>query len=151
MATCLVLLSKSRDQKVFPLPSNVTVIGRRRNCDLRIPLDSISRRHCQISVESGALKVRDLGSRNGTFVNGKRVEEETAKAGDFIQVGPVLFAIQIDGQPAKIVPPPARQRAAKHASPNAETEGLADQEGSGSFPGIDLGEGAGSLEDLDKL
>jgi pSer/pThr/pTyr-binding forkhead associated (FHA) protein len=150
MATCLVFLSKSGDQKVFPLPSNITVIGRRKNCDLRIPLDSISRKHCQISVESGALKVRDLGSRNGTFVNGKKVEEQTAKAGDFIQVGPVLFAIQIDGQPAKIVAPPAvRRKAAKKATPNAETEGLADQEGSGSFAGIDLGDG--SLEDLDKL
>jgi len=45
MVVNLVLVSKNGDQKTFPLPSNVTVIGRRRNCDLWIPLDSVSRRH----------------------------------------------------------------------------------------------------------
>jgi len=61
MVVNLVLVSKNGDQKTFPLPSNVTVIGRRRNCDLWIPLDSVSRRHCQLSLEDGTLKVRDLG------------------------------------------------------------------------------------------
>jgi pSer/pThr/pTyr-binding forkhead associated (FHA) protein len=154
MAANLVFLSRSGDQKIFPLPSTVTVIGRRRNCDLRIPLDSISKRHCQISVEGDSLKVRDLGSRNGTFLNGKRIEEETAQAGDFIQVGPVLFALQIDGLPASIVAPSAAagKKAGKSAKakPKAEaTEELADLEGSGSFAGIDLSDG--SLEDLDKI
>ena len=153
MAANLVFLSRSGDQKVFPLPSTVTVIGRRRNCDLRIPLDSISKRHCQISIEGDSLKIRDLGSRNGTFLNGKRVEEETAKAGDFIQVGPVLFALQIDGLPATIVSPPAARgkKAGKpaKAKPKADTEELTDLGGSGSFAGIDLSDG--SLEDLDKI
>jgi pSer/pThr/pTyr-binding forkhead associated (FHA) protein len=153
MAANLVFLSSSGDQKVFPLPSTVTVIGRRRNCDLRIPLDSISKRHCQISLEGDSLKIRDLGSRNGTFLNGKRVEEETAKAGDFIQVGPVLFALQIDGLPATIVAPSAAKgkKAGKpaKAKPKADTEELTDLEGSGSFAGIDLSDG--SLEDLDKI
>jgi pSer/pThr/pTyr-binding forkhead associated (FHA) protein len=152
MAASLVFLSKSGSQRVFPLPTNITVIGRRRNCDLRIPMDSISRRHCQISMEGGAFKVRDLGSRNGTFVNGKRVEEEVAKAGDFIQIGPVVFALQVDGQPAKFAKPPtaAKLKASKpgKAEPDAEKEEFSDLEGSGSFAGIDLGEG--SLEDLDK-
>jgi pSer/pThr/pTyr-binding forkhead associated (FHA) protein len=153
MAANLVFLSSSGDQKVFPLPSTVTVIGRRRNCDLRIPLDSISKRHCQISLEGDSLKIRDLGSRNGTFLNGRRVEEETAKAGDFIQVGPVLFALQIDGLPATIVAPSAAKgkKAGKpaKAKPKADTEELTDLGGSGSFAGIDLSDG--SLEDLDKI
>jgi pSer/pThr/pTyr-binding forkhead associated (FHA) protein len=153
MAANLVFLSSSGDQKVFPLPSTVTVIGRRRNCDLRIPLDSISKRHCQISLEGDSLKIRDLGSRNGTFLNGKRVEEETAKAGDFIQVGPVLFALQIDGLPATIVAPSAAKgkKAGKpaKAKPKADTEELTELEGSGSFAGIDLSDG--SLADLDKI
>jgi len=142
MATNLVLMTKKGDQRVFPLPSNVTVIGRRRNCDLRIPLDSISRRHCQLSLENGTLKVRDLGSRNGTFLNGKRIKEEVAKAGDFIQIGPVLFALQIDGRPAKITPPASRPKA-KKAVPAASDQEFADLEGSGSFADIDL-------EDLEK-
>lgn len=146
----MVLLAKDGTQKAFALPSNVTVIGRRRNCDLRIPLDLVSRRHCQVSVENGGLKVRDLGSRNGTFLNGKRIQEAIAKAGDFIQIGPVLFAFQIDGKPEKITPPAAKGKAAKSAQTKkaAEQDDFADLEGSGSFAGLDVADG--SLEDLDK-
>jgi len=152
MATNLVFLAKNGAQKAFPLPSNVTVIGRRRNCDLRIPLDSVSRRHCQLSVENGSLKVRDLGSRNGTFLNGKRIKEEVAHAGDFIKIGPVLFALQIDGKPPKITTPSAtkapKPSKAKETAPVPQPDDLADLEGSGSFAGLDLADG--SLEDLDK-
>ena len=45
----LVLLANGASRRVFPLSNAVTVIGRRRNCDLRIPLESVSRRHCQLT------------------------------------------------------------------------------------------------------
>ena len=156
MATNLVFLAKNGGQKVFPLSSNVTVIGRRRNCDLWIPLDSVSRRHCQLSVENGNLKIRDLGSRNGTFLNGNRIEEDVARAGDFIQIGPVLFGLQIDGKPEKIVMPrPAAKpktskpsKAKPTSSSPKEQDEFKDLEGSGSFADLDMIDG--SLEDLDK-
>jgi len=104
----LVLLAKSGKQKVIELPGNVTVIGRRHNCDLRIPLESISRRHCQLTCGEDGFNIRDLGSRNGIRVNGHKVQEEqTVNAGDYIQIGDVTFALQIDGQPESIKPPPA--------------------------------------------
>jgi len=54
------------------------------------------------------LKVRDLGSRNGTYLNGKRIDEAEVKAGDSIKVGPLTFVLQIDGQPKDInIPGPA--------------------------------------------
>ncbi len=99
----LVLVKKNGSRKIFPLPSSVTVIGRRPNCDLWIPLASISRRHCQLSYNDGVLKIRDLGSRNGTFLNGKPVTEAVVKEGDSIKIGPVAFVLQIDGQPETIV------------------------------------------------
>jgi pSer/pThr/pTyr-binding forkhead associated (FHA) protein len=152
MSTNLVFLATNGFQKVFPLPSNVTVIGRRRNCDLRIPLDSVSRRHCQLSMENGSLKVRDLGSRNGTFLNGKRIEEDVAHAGDFIQVGPVTFGLQIDGKPEKIVMPKPKAAKPSKAKPASSTpkgqDEFVDLEGSGSFADLDGVDG--SLEDLDK-
>ena len=137
MVVNLVLMTKNGDPKSFALPSNVTVIGRRRNCDLWIPLDSVSRRHCQLSLEDGTLKVRDLGSRNGTFLNGKRIREAVAHAGDRIQIGPVLLTLQIDGKPARITPPASRPKAEKAASPASDDE-FTDLEGSGSFAGLDL-------------
>ncbi|MFC1765796.1 FHA domain-containing protein, partial [Planctomycetota bacterium] len=69
----------------------------------RVPV--LSRRHCQLTVGEKNLTVRDLGSSNGTFVNGQKVEENPIQAGDFIRLGPVMFALQINGQPEKISPP----------------------------------------------
>ena len=101
----LILLKKNGSQRVIPMPSSVTVIGRLRNCDLIIPLMSVSKRHCQLSHSNGILKIRDLGSRNGTSHNGKVIKEAEIKAGDSIEIGPLKFIFQIDGKPKKIVDP----------------------------------------------
>ena len=101
----LVFFKKNGSRKIFPLPSNVTVIGRRHHCDLWVPLASVSKRHCQLSYSDGILKLRDLGSRNGTFLNGKSVAEAVVKAGDSITIGPLAFKLQIGGQPETIVQP----------------------------------------------
>ncbi|MHC4619425.1 MAG: FHA domain-containing protein [Planctomycetota bacterium] len=105
----LVLLKKNGSQKIFALPSSITVMGRRSDCDLYIPLKPVSRRHCQLNRDRGVLKIRDLGSRNGTYVNGKRLEEEAAvvQPGDEIKVGPLTFVLQIDGRPEQIKMPKA--------------------------------------------
>ena len=95
----LVLLKKNGSHKFFPLPSSVTVIGRRHNCDLCIPLASVSKKHCQLNSDNGVLKIRDLGSRNGTHLNDKRIDEATINAGDSVKIGPLTFIIQINGQP----------------------------------------------------
>lgn len=103
MDVSLVLFKKNGSRKIFPLPSSVTVIGRRHDCDLWVPLASVSKRHCQLNCSDGVLIIRDLGSRNGTFLNGKAVDEAAIKAGDSIKVGPLVFVFQIDGQPETIV------------------------------------------------
>jgi len=113
----LVLFKKNGTQKAFDLPSTSTVVGRRHDCDLWIALKQVSKRHCQLSVDNGSLKVRDLGSRNGTFVNGKKVDQTDAKPGDYLRVGPLTFLLQIDGRPAQIVPPPDDILAADAKSP----------------------------------
>lgn len=101
----LVLCKKSGRSKAFPLPSTVTVVGRRQDCDLCIPLNIVSRRHCEFNLDEGSLSVRDLESRNGTFVNGEQIsDEKILKAGDRVQIGPLNFIAQIDGNPAEITP-----------------------------------------------
>lgn len=105
MDVSLVLFKKDGSRKAFSLPSSVTVIGRRSDCDLYIPLMPISRRHCQLNHDKGVLKIRDLGSRNGTYLNGKRISEAVVQAGDYIKVGPLKFVFQIDGQPENIKMP----------------------------------------------
>jgi pSer/pThr/pTyr-binding forkhead associated (FHA) protein len=154
----LVLLSKKGKQRIIPLPSNVTIIGRRHNCDLRIPLDSISKRHCQIIQEdAGTLRLKDLGSRNGTFLNGKRIEEEAVKAGDQIKIGPILFAIQIDGQPETIAAPSEKKDQEQDLSEDTVTQeelddSLIDLEASGDLGALnDMDAALDNLDDLDDL
>jgi predicted component of type VI protein secretion system len=124
----LVLLSKNGSQKVFALPKPVMVLGRRHDCDLRIPLPIVSRRHCQLSANAQTMKLRDLGSRSGTFLNNKQVEPEKdipLKPGDYIRIGPLTFVCQIDGKPAKIAPPPkkpATQAPAAKAKPKPKPQ-----------------------------
>lgn len=90
----LTLVTKSGQEKNFPLASSVTVIGRRQDCDLCIPMMNISRRHCQINQDENSLKIRDLSSRNGTFVNGEKIEEAILKPGDSISIGTLNFCVK---------------------------------------------------------
>ncbi len=80
------------------------MVGRKNSCELRIPLSSVSRQHCEITVEGDAVKLRDLGSSNGTYHNSIRVQEAELSAGDEVVVGPVVFTLVVDGVPSEISP-----------------------------------------------
>src|SRR5688572_7127904 len=101
MQAVLVMFRNDGDKRSFSLSREMTVIGRRQDCDLMIPLGEISRKHCRIIKEADTLRIEDLGSSNGTYVNGKRVQEAVLSAGDTVQVGPVVFVLQVDGEPAE--------------------------------------------------
>jgi pSer/pThr/pTyr-binding forkhead associated (FHA) protein len=135
MEVNLVLIKDNGSQKVLPLPSPVTVIGRRHECDLCIPLASVSRRHCQLGFKDGLVKIRDLNSRNGTLLNGKMIDDASAKRGDLIEVGPLKFVLQIDGEPSQVTLPeltsekPAEQeKAGQAASATTENDQFANFE-----------------------
>ena len=151
MEANLVLLKKNGSQKTVPLPSSVTVIGRRHDCDLRIGLPTISRRHCQISQNGASLKVRDLDSAWGTFLNGRRVNGDTAvKAGDYIRIGQLTFVFQIEGKPEKILPPeePEAPAKPKKAAPQAVPDDLAaDLED--SFADLDASDSVIAIDESD--
>lgn len=87
----------------FPVTKPRIVVGRTNDCDLRIPLSSVSRQHCEFRLENGQFKLQDLGSSNGTFRNDSRISQETLlDAGDEVVIGPVVFTVVIDGQPDSI-------------------------------------------------
>ena len=104
MDIVLVMFKSDGQRKDFPLDSPVTVVGRNESCDLRAPILSVSRRHCELSVSGDRLSVKDLGSSNGTYVNNERITEAELKPGDRLAVGPIIFTIQVDGAPAEIQP-----------------------------------------------
>jgi pSer/pThr/pTyr-binding forkhead associated (FHA) protein len=82
------------------LADGVTTIGRHDDCLIRIKSSQVSRRHCELYEVADKLAIRDLGSSNGTFVNGKKVVGQQAlKHGDELTVGAVTLLVAQLGQP----------------------------------------------------
>jgi pSer/pThr/pTyr-binding forkhead associated (FHA) protein len=99
MQVVLVMFRGEGERRSFSITRDVTIVGRREDCDFRIPLGEISRKHCRLVKEGEVLKVEDLGSSNGTFHNGERIQAAELMPGDTLQVGSVAFVVQIDGSP----------------------------------------------------
>ena len=90
-----VLRGKSAGKEI-PIPAPRFLIGRSNDCHLRPKSDSISRNHCTILTRDNQVWIRDLNSRNGTFVNGERItEEEEIKDGDQLQIGKLEFSVVV--------------------------------------------------------
>jgi pSer/pThr/pTyr-binding forkhead associated (FHA) protein len=105
----------------YPIEMTGTyVIGRANDCDVRLPLgeefQTVSRHHCLLGVNPYSQWVRDLGSRNGTCINGKQIgkpegwarpgerpigprAEHELKDGDELKVGSMIFRVQILARP----------------------------------------------------
>jgi len=126
MDVSLLMVKSDGSQAAFPLKRERTVIGRTNSCDLRIPVGSVSREHCEILVNGESVTIRDLGSSNGTFVNDTRVQEAKVGAGDVIVVGPVRFTVDtgVARQPAG--EPVIEQIDAPAAAPDDEMLSLGD-------------------------
>ncbi len=79
--------------KSIDLLKDSLVIGRTPNCELRIDNPSVSRSHARIFKEGGAYYIEDLGSSNGTFVHGSRVDRLKINVGDEIKIGKFVLVI----------------------------------------------------------
>lgn len=95
MAELIIQTGKHRGKRLR-LPDHEVVFGRGDECHIRLGSSDVSRRHCALSPSPEGLRVRDLGSRNGTFVNDVFVKEETLlKPGDVLGVGPIIFQVPL--------------------------------------------------------
>src|SRR5262245_40892908 len=70
------------------------MVGRSSLCDLPVDDPTVSRRHASVEVSSGRLRIRDLGSLNGTFINGTRIADEVARPGDGVSFGRAAFEVR---------------------------------------------------------
>lgn len=95
----LIMFREDGSKRVFPLDAGPTTIGRKDDCNIRIPLSTVSRRHAEILVEEDGVSIRDLGAANGTYLNNQKIDHEDLEPGDQIMIGPVVFTLQVDGVP----------------------------------------------------
>jgi len=93
----LVVAKGKTAVREIPLAGISTIIGRRNDCSLRIPSPLVSRQHCELTQAGTRLMVKDLGSSNGTFVNGAKIKQKELKSGDTLGVGPITFIVQLGG------------------------------------------------------
>ena len=96
----LIMFREDGSRRDFPLGLGATTIGRKDDCTIRIPLAVVSRRHAEVVVVKDGAALKDLGAANGTYLNNRRITEEDLEAGDQIVIGPVVFTVQINGEPS---------------------------------------------------
>lgn len=84
----------------FPLSASLSV-GRADDAGLRIPLESISRLHARLTPAGDEVLVEDMGSANGTWLNGKRITRAQAVHGDEIRFDTQRFQLLMPGQPVR--------------------------------------------------
>ena len=76
-------------------PGSIKTIGRTARAEFIVDAALISRLHCRLTADkSDQLVVEDLGSTNGTMVNGKKVDRVVLRAGDKLTVGRVVFSVK---------------------------------------------------------
>ena len=94
------LLSTTGEQSIDLQPERTIVVGRAVTSDVPIYDPTISRRHAEVSLTDGGVKVKDVGSSNGTFLNGARITEAVAVENDVITFGKVAFRVKEVSAPA---------------------------------------------------
>jgi pSer/pThr/pTyr-binding forkhead associated (FHA) protein len=75
------------------LPGSIKTIGRAQGADFIVDAALVSRVHCRLEANGDALKVVDLSSTNGTFVNNRRIEQAPLVNGDRLRVGRVELTV----------------------------------------------------------
>jgi predicted component of type VI protein secretion system len=94
------------------------VVGRDPSCDISDDHSLLSRRHAEFVTTGTAVTVRDLGSRNGVFVNGHRAAERALEPGDVVQIGPLRARYVVDAAPVSIIPESVDDRTAMLRKPD---------------------------------
>ncbi len=92
----------------IPLVKPHLRVGRRESCDIVLRFSNVSAHHCELTIKSGYWFIKDLGSRNGTKVNGNRVTEKCVEPGDVVSVAKHRYELKYSPHQLGAVGPPPR-------------------------------------------
>ena len=98
MSSRFVALDEGPD---ITLDRAMVVVGRHPNCDTRLYSLRVSRHHCCMTEENGQVVVRDLGSANGIWINGQRVETGRLRPGDELSIAHIRYRLEGEADPAQ--------------------------------------------------
>ena len=112
--------------EAIPLRRPILLVGRHPECDARIDLPQVSRRHCCLAIAYGRTSIRDLGSRHGVRVNGRAVEESQLFPGDEIAIGHLIYRFEEPAEGPAPTRPVAARPAAKPKTPSPPPESTDD-------------------------
>ncbi len=90
----------------FPINKDIMTIGRDVSCDILLNNDLVSRKHAELTRITDGYLLRDLGSTNGIFINGQRVQEKFLNPGDMITIGELQFLFQMPGARKPVITEP---------------------------------------------
>ncbi len=113
------LISTTGDQTFEVPPSGTMNVGRAVTSDIPVYDPTVSRNHAEISASENGITVKDLGSSNGTFVNGNRITEETVSHGDVVTFGKVAFKVREVTLAQAVVPPEEKDQSFPSTQPEA--------------------------------
>jgi adenylate cyclase len=105
----------------IPLRKRKLLVGRQNSCDIPLAYGTVSSRHCELDLRDGYWFVRDLGSSNGTRVNGKPCQSEWLMPNDVLTVAKYRYTIAYTPPPGR--PPPRKGEAEAASKPGSAPKG----------------------------
>ena len=107
----LVLLSEGFAGRTYELKVDRTTVGRVSDNAFEIPESSVSSHHAEILLRGNDVIIKDLGSTNGTFINGEKITEAVLKPGETLKFGTVELRLDTgEGTPAPVSKPASTQK-----------------------------------------
>ena len=89
----LIVMYPQSQFKQIPLEKGTVVLGRGQDAEIRLDDELVSRRHCALTFDGNAVSVKDLGSTNGTYVDGQPVDIKTLEPDNRLQIGKMVLKI----------------------------------------------------------
>jgi predicted component of type VI protein secretion system len=112
--------------RAHELKVDKTTIGRLEDNTFQIPEPSVSSHHCEVLLEGSQVKIKDLNSTNGTFINGEKISEAVLAPGQTLRLGQIELRLESDA-PGAPAPAPSSAPAAPAAPAPASTGRKTDQ------------------------
>ena len=138
----LVVLSAGFNGRTHELNVDTTTIGRVEDNTFQITDPSVSSHHCEIILRGGEVVIKDLGSTNGSFINGEKISESVLKPGQTLRLGQIELQLLTEGMP---VPPPRAPAPAPGGSAPAPAPAKKLRESTMAVPrGVNLNELSGT-------